>query len=228
MGKIISISQVSELTGVTVKTLKIWDNEGKLKAKFKTSGGHRRYDLDDIESFIGNNSNQQNTLKNVFIYCRVSTRKQAESGNLQRQKDRLIKYCNDKQYNIVNIYEEIASGLNDNRRELTKMFRKLDEINSIIVEYSDRLARFGYSYLKEFAKSFDVEIEFIEQNKKLEPNEEMVNDLVSIVTCFSARLYGARGGRKLKQTVEKTLQELETERSENSENNNKSNSSESK
>lgn len=64
--------------------------------------------------------------------------------------------------------------------------------------------------------------------KKSEPNEEMVNDLVSIVTCFSASLYGARGGRKLEQTVEKTLEQLEKERGENSENNNESSSSESK
>lgn len=129
MGKIVSISYVSELTGVAIKTLKIWDNEGKLKSKFRTPGGHRRYDMDDIEKFIGNNINSKSTKRNVFIYCRVSTRKQAESGNLQRQKDRLIQHCHDKQYNIINTYEEVASGLSDNRRELTKMFRRLDEVS---------------------------------------------------------------------------------------------------
>ena len=101
MGKMVSISKVSELTGVTIKTLKIWDNEGKLKAKYKTPGGHRRYDLDDIEKYLGNNQIQQQTQRNVFIYCRVSTNKQQEAGNLQRQKERLTKYCNDKQYNDI-------------------------------------------------------------------------------------------------------------------------------
>jgi Predicted site-specific integrase-resolvase len=226
MGKMISISEVSNLTGVTVKTLKIWDNEGKLKAKFKTSGGHRRYDMDDIEKFIGLNENQQNIQRNVFIYCRVSTKKQADSGNLLRQKERLIQYCDEKQYNIIHIFEEVASGLNDKRRELIKMLRRLNEVNSIIVEYPDRFARFGYNYLQEFCKSLSVDIEAIQQNEKLEPNEEMVNDLISIVTCFSARLYGSRGGRKVKQDIQKSIQELEKERGENSENNNKSNSSE--
>ena len=75
------------------------------------------------------------------------------------------------------------------------MFRRLNEIDIIIVEYPDRLARFGYNYLKEFTKSSNVYIEVIEQNKQLKPNEEMVNDLVSMVTCFSDRLYGAN--RKL-------------------------------
>ena len=95
-----------------------------------------------------------------------------------------------------------------------------NEINIIIVEYSDRLAMFGFNYLKEFAKSFNVEIEAVEQKEKLELNEEMVNDLVSVITCFSAKIYGARGGRKLKQT----LDELEKERQvDNIENNSKSN-----
>ena len=226
MGKMISISEVSELTGVTIKTLKIWDNEGKLKAKFKTPGGHRRYDIDDIEKFIGNSITENpNTLQNAFIYCRVSTKKQQESGNLIRQKERLVNYCNEKNYQIINIYEEIASGLNDNRRELKKIFRHLDEVDKIVIEYSDRLARFGYSYLAEFAKAFNVEIEVIEQSENLKPNEEMVNDLVSIVTCFSARLYGVRGGKKLKQTVEKTLLELERERCDSSETNHEGHSS---
>ena len=223
MDELIDIKKASEILCVNTKTLRRWDDEGKLKA-LRTIGGHRRYKVKDIEALVGEIT--QNSKRNVFIYCRVSTRKQKDSGNLERQKDRLIKYCNDKQYNVVNIYEEVASGLNDSRRELTKMFRRLDEVNSIVVEYSDRLARFGYSYLKEFAKSFNVEIEAIEQTKKLEPNEEMVNDLVSIVTCFSARLYGARGGRKAKKDIEKVIQELEQERSGNSENNNESSPSE--
>ena len=164
----------------------------------------------------------QSAQKNAFIYCRVSTKKQQESGNLLRQRERLIQYCKDKHYTVVGIYEEVASGLNDHRRELMKMFRNLSETDFIVVEYEDRLARFGSSYLKEFAKAFKVVIEAVEQGVKLQPNEEMVNDLVSIVTCFSARLYGARGGRKLKRTIVQTLETLEQERGESSENNDES------
>ena len=114
----------------------------------------------------------------------------------------------------------MASGLNDNRRELAKMFRRIHEAQGIVVEYSDRLARFGFNFLKEFAKYNGVEIETVEQKGKLQQNEEMVNDLISIVTCFSTRLYGASGGKRLK----KVIAELETERVENSESNNASTS----
>jgi predicted site-specific integrase-resolvase len=92
------------------------------------------------------------------------------------------------------------------------MFRNLYEVDYIVVEYEDRLARFDYTYLNEFAKAFNVEIEAVEKVRKLQPNEEMVNDLVSIVTCFSARVYGARGGRRLKQTIVQTIDTLEQER----------------
>ena len=224
MEEMISISKASKILGVDIRTLQRWDNDGKLKA-YRTSGGHRRYKLSEIESLISD-SIKENTKKNAFIYCRVSTKKQADSGNLKRQKDRLVRYCNDKQYNIIHIFEEIAGGLNDKRRELTKMLRRLNEINTIIIEYPDRLARFGYNYIVEFCKSVDVSIETVEQNKELEPNEEMVNDLISIVTCFSAKLYGSRGAEIAKQDIEKTIKELEKqkeptkEKGENSENNN--------
>jgi len=225
MSKLIDIKEASELLGLNPKTLRRWDDEGKLKA-IRTFGNHRRYKLEDIEAIINSTEIEQNNQRNVFIYCRVSTNKQKESGKLLRQKERLVQYCNERQYNIVHIFEETASGLNDKRRELTKMFRRLSEVDTIIVEYPDRLARFGFNYLKEFSKSLNVNIEIIEEKSKAEPNEEMVNDLISVVTCFSTRMYGARGGRKAKKDIEKTIKELEKERGDNSENNNESNSSE--
>lgn len=226
VGNLIDISEAAQRLGVTLITLRRWDALGKLKS-VRTFGNHRRYRLDEIEALVNSVEVVQSSQKNAFIYCRVSTKKQQESGNLQRQQERLIQYCQDKGYKVVTVYEEVASGLNDHRRELTKMFRNLSEADFIVVEYEDRLARFGYSYLKEFAASFNVAIEAVEKVGKLQPNEEMVNDLVSIVTCFSARLYGARGGRKIKQTLVQTLEVLEQERGESDENDNESDSSQS-
>lgn len=219
MSRLIATAQASELLGVTTKTLKIWTNENKIKS-YRTAGNHRRFRIDDIEKFLGENNISKEENKKVFIYCRVSTKKQADSGNLERQKERLTKYCVEKGYSVLNIYEEVASGLNDNRRELGKMLRRIEEADCIVVEYTDRLACFGFNYLKAFAKYNGVEIEAVEQKEKLEQNEEMVKDLISIVTCFSARLYGARGSKRLK----KVITELEEERSENSESNNASSS----
>ena len=226
VSNLIDISEAAQRLGVTLITLRRWDALGKLKS-VRTFGNHRRYRLDEIEALVNSVEVVQSSQKKAFIYCRVSTKKQQESGNLQRQQERLIQYCQDKGYKVVTVYEEVASGLNDHRRELTKMFRNLSEADFIVVEYEDRLARFGYSYLKEFAASFNVAIEAVEKVGKLQPNEEIVNDLISIVTCFSARLYGARGGRKIKQTLVQTLEVLEQERGESDENDNESDSSQS-
>ncbi len=87
MEKLLKINEVSKIVGVTIKTLKIWDNTSKLKSVMRTTGGHRRYSLHSIEKFIGK---PLDASKNAFVYCRVSTRKQQESGNLDRQKERLI------------------------------------------------------------------------------------------------------------------------------------------
>ena len=210
MDKMISISEASEILGIDIRTLQRWDKDGKLKA-YRTLGKHRRYKLSEIEALINSSNIMSNNTQNIFVYCRVSTKKQCDSGNLQRQKERLLQYCNDKGYKSINVFEEVASGINDNRRELIKMFRRLKEVDKIIIEYPDRLARFGFNYLKEFAKSFNVEIETVENNKSLDPNEEMVQDLVSIVTCFSARLYGARGGRKVKVILDNLERERQGE-----------------
>jgi len=219
---LINISDAAQRLGVTIATLRRWDTLGKLKS-VRTFGNHRRYRLEEIEAIVNSVEVVESVQKKAFIYCRVSTKKQQESGNLLRQRERLIQYCQDKHYKVVTIFEEVASGLNDHRRELTKLFRTISDVDVVVVEYADRLTRFGYSYLKEFAEAFNVEIDSVEQGVKLQPNEEMVNDLVSIVTCFSARLYGARGGRKLKQTIVQTLEKLEQDRGEPDENDYESN-----
>lgn len=79
MSKLIDIKEASELLGLNPKTLRRWDDEGKLKA-IRTFGNHRRYKLEDIEAIINSTEIEQKIQRNVFIYCRVSTNKQKERG----------------------------------------------------------------------------------------------------------------------------------------------------
>lgn len=213
MGKKITIQKASELLGVTIKTLKIWDNEDTIKANYRTPRGHRRYDLDDILRYMDNepsainNDTNMNSNK-VFIYTRVSTRKQMESGNLDRQVSRLIDYVEENNYSLVKIYKEVASGLNENRKQLLNMLNNLEKVDKIIVEYPDRLARFGLNYILLHCKKANVDVIYVENKESKSTNEDLVEDLISIVTCFSARLYGSRGGKKIKNEFAKTLNSL--------------------
>ena len=203
MHEYVSITKAAQIIGVTPKTMRVWDNEGVLKS-YKTPKGHRRYSLDEIEALaLGRISEVVvNTDNKVYIYSRVSTRKQCESGNLDRQTKRLQKYCLDKNYEVIEIYNEVASGSNDKRPKLSKMLSNLDGVSKIIVEYPDRLASFGLNYLILMLKNIGITVEFIEDAESKSINEDMTKDIISIITCFAAKLYGARGGRKIKKTLD--------------------------
>ncbi|MCB2353658.1 IS607 family transposase [Clostridium estertheticum] len=202
MHEYVSITKAAQIIGVTPKTMRVWDNEGVLKS-YKTPKGHRRYPLDEIESLaLGRVSNVVNINNKVYIYSRVSTKKQCESGNLDRQTQRLQKYCLDKDYEVVEIYNEVASGLNDKRPKLSKMLSNLEGVSKIIVEYPDRLARFGLNYLILMLKNIGITVEFVEDVESKSINEDMTKDIISIITCFSTKLYGATGGRKVKKTLD--------------------------
>jgi putative resolvase len=159
--------------------------------------------MDAVESEI---------IKSAFIcviYARVSTKKQEITGNLDRQVGRLTSFALDSRMSISHVIKEVASGINENRKGIKSLLSIIDKepIHYLVIEYKDRLARFEYNYLEAYCRSRGVEIITIEQQEKKELNEEMVEDLISIMTSFSARLYGRRGSKKLK----KTLLELDKE-----------------
>ncbi|MBZ9685186.1 recombinase family protein [Clostridium estertheticum] len=120
---------------------------------------------------------------------------------MDRQTQRLKEYCLNKNYEVIETYSEIALGLNDKKVKLIKMLSNLNGISKIIVEYPDSLTRFGLNYLIIMLKNLGIIVEFVESNENNSVNEDMTKDIISIITCFSAKLYGARGGRKVKRTL---------------------------
>lgn len=160
---------------------------------------------DDIQTLLQINEVKEE--KKYAWYARCSTQKQKE--NLERQEERLRKYCQDKGYNNPKEYSEIGSGLNDNRPKLYKLIDAVlkREVNHIVVEYKDRLARYGFKFLMRFFKGLGCTVEFIEDKATKDDNEELVQDVLSLFTCFSARLYGKRGGRPKGSKNKKKLAE---------------------
>ena len=145
------------------------------------------------------------------LYVRVSTKKQADAGNLERQLERLRAYAREKGYRVVAEYSDVASGLNQKRRGLERVLKSAErgEFKKLLIEYPDRLARFGYAYLGRHLKYCGVEIEIISQREPEDAHAELVQDLLAIVTSFSARLYGARGGRKIRQGFRELIRDAE-------------------
>lgn len=180
-------------------TVNRWEKDGKIKAVW-TPGGHRRFSESEINRLMGKDMMLKNR---AVIYARVSSTKQRENGNLERQKERLLLYAKDKNYDIVEVLTETASGLNEKRKKLHYLYDLIEngDVDIVIVEFKDRLTRFGFNYLERYANSFGTTIEIIEKRKVKLPQEELVEDLIVIITSFASRIYGIRS-QKFKKVKE--------------------------
>jgi len=189
---LLTISEVSERLGITIDSLRKWERKGILKP-IRTPGGHRRYSEEDIVNITGKKEKDSQERKTV-LYCRCSTEKQRE--NLDRQKLRLMEHAHGKKYDYI-VMEEIASGVNENRRQLNRLLDMIfkNQVERVVIEWKDRLARFGFSYIKKICDAFNVEIEIINHKDDALYEQEITEDIIAIMTSYSARIYGKRGGR---------------------------------
>ena len=179
---------VSKILNVTVRTLQLWDKSGKLPA-FRTPNTNRRYyTAEQINQFLG----RKNRLSdNIVIYARVSSAGQKD--DLGSQVEFLRQYANAKGYIIASVITDIGSGLNYERKKWNELLRQIEErrVSKVIVSHKDRFIRFGYAWFEQYVARFGCEIEVV-NNETTSPHEEMVADLISIIHCFSCRIYGLR------------------------------------
>ena len=205
MGNLVSIGKAAKMLGVCGETLRQWDREKKL-VPVKTVGNHRRYRIDDIEKFRGDDiaKDDKPKIQSVVIYCRVSSHEQKQKGDLDRQVGRVTKYCVEKGYNIVKVYEEVGSGMSDNRSKLKQLFKLVEEkkVCKVVVEHKDRLARFMVGFLEEYFGSHGVEIEWIDDILGKTYEQELVEDILSLMSSFSAKIYGKRSAENRKRKKE--------------------------
>jgi len=153
-----------------------------------------------IVVFEDDNSVVKNKILQVATYARVSSSENKE--NLETQHNRLIDYANAKGYKTLFNVKEIGSGLNDNRKKLNKLLLNKD-IDIIIVEHKDRLTRFGFNYIKLLLENQERKIEII--NNIDDDKNDLIQDFISIITSFCARIYGQR---RSKRNTEKIIKEL--------------------
>ena len=178
----------AELLGVSVKTLQRWDRDGILKAN-RTPTDRRYYTYDQYLQFKGIQT--ENDIRDTVIYARVSTRNQKD--DLQNQVEFLKQFCNAKGIIVNQCVEDFGSGLNYNRKKWNRLLDEVmaNKIKTIVISNKDRFIRFGYDWFEKFCEKFNTKI-IIVNNETLSPNEELVQDIISILHVFSCRLYGLR------------------------------------
>lgn len=202
--KYYSTKSVAQMLGVTSQTLRNWDREGKLKPAYIKSNGYRYYSEDSILSYTQERKTKKNL--NVIGYARVSSKEQAD--DLERQVNNLKTYL-DSKYNDSEIITDIGSGINYTKPGLKKLIEKINrkEVDLIVVLYKDRLLRFGFELVEYFAELNNVKIEVLDKIDKNQ-DQELIEDLVQIVTVFSCKIQGKRKA-KTKELIEEFSQNLE-------------------
>jgi putative resolvase len=194
MERLYTLKEAKKLLGVTTRTIQRWDKEGKIRV-VRTVGGRRRIPESEIKRILGLKEERA-----VVGYARVSSTTQKD--DLERQKQLIHSYAKDKGYDEIQIVSDVGSGLNEKRKGFLKLLEMVAErkVSKVIVAYKDRLTRFGFETLRKLFQAFETEIEVINSGEKT-PQEELVEDLTTIVSHFAGKLYGMRS-RRYKEVVE--------------------------
>lgn len=195
----LTIRGAAKELGVSTDTLRRWDKSGKLVAD-RTVAGHHRYDLDQLLRI--QNKKQLPSARITICYARVSTSEQ--KADLQRQVNLLQSFCEAKGWQ-PQVIQDLGSGLNYNKRGLRELIKLVlaGSVERIVVSHKDRLLRFGAEIIFQICEAFNTQVIIITRNdEKIAFEEELAQDVLEIITVFSAKLYGSRS-KKNKIIAEK-------------------------
>lgn len=195
----IKVSEYAERMSLHIRTVYRYYHSGKIQG-YQDDVTGTIFILNPFKKGVESNVNNA-----VVLYARVSSSENKD--NLEKQLDRLRLYANAKGYQVVKEIKEIGSGLNDNRAKLNNLLKNdLDTFSILLVEHKDRLARFGFNYIDILLKTHNKKLEVI--NLVDNDREDLVQDFISVITSFCARVYGQR---RSKRKTEALIKELEDE-----------------
>jgi predicted site-specific integrase-resolvase len=208
MKRLVSIGEASKVLGVSMPTLRRWEKEGRLIPE-RTSAGHRRYDISSLrpELFHKFSADERKTI----AYARVSSHDQ--KADLERQKQVLELFCSNQGWTFE-IISDLGSGMNYHKKGLKSLLSNIIEnkIGRLVITHKDRLLRFGAELVFSICEAKDVEVVIINKGEDtISFEEELAQDVLEIITVFSARLYGARSkkNKRLIDGIKKTVEEAQ-------------------
>jgi predicted site-specific integrase-resolvase len=187
-----SPKQFGKLIGKSVNTLQKWDRKGILPA-FRSPTNRRYYTHEQYVQYRGLIASEQGL---VIVYARVSS--PGQKKDLAMQKEALRAYCQVQSIHVDQWVEDIGSALNYKRRGLNQIIEQIElgEVSRVVIAYQDRFVRFGYDWFEHFCERHGTQITVMNADV-FSPEEELVRDLIAIVTVFSARLHGLRSHKNV-------------------------------
>ena len=203
----VSIGLAAKELGVSIPTLRRWEAEGKIQPE-RTPSGHRRYDVAQLRGLKPYETSKTN--RPTLCYARVSSHDQRD--DLIRQVQLLEAFCaaNGWTYEVM---QDLGSGLNYRKQGLQQLIRRIcsGSVGRLVLTNKDRLLRFGSELIFSLCETFNTEVVLINQGEQpLSFEEELAQDVMEIITVFSARLYGSRShkNRKLVESLREVAEQL--------------------
>jgi len=192
----ISIGKAATELGVTRETLRRWEAAGKITSE-RTPKGHRRYDLARLRGIAPKKNFEE---KRTIAYARVSSHDQKD--DLARQVIVLESYCASHGWTFE-VFQDLGSGLNYSKKGLRRLIKEICSgcVQRLVITHKDRLLRFGAELIFSLCEQFGTEVTILNSSEDSSFEDDLVQDVLEIITVFSARLYGARS-RKNKKLVE--------------------------
>lgn len=189
----INIGQAAKELGVTRESLRRWEREGKIVVE-RTPKGHRRYDLIKLRGLI---PQKKFCEKRTIGYARVSSHDQ--KNDLVRQISLLESFCTSNGWSYE-ILQDLGSGLNYSKKGLKKLIKEICSggVGRLVITHKDRLLRFGSELIFSLCEQFGAEVIIINSSEDSSFEDDLVQDVLEIITVFSARLYGSRSRKNKK------------------------------
>jgi putative resolvase len=196
-----TIGEFAKQVGVAVHTLQRWDREGRLRPK-RTLSNRRYYTDEDVAAVLGNAPPERQ--KQTVVYLRVSSPNQ--KPDLANQRQVLEQFCSARGLAVDEWIAEIGGGLNFQRKRFLAIVDGIiaGDIGTLVIAHKDRLTRFGFDLIAHLCEQQQCELVVL-NTESLSPEQEMVRDLMTIIHCFSSRLYGLRNYRKALTALKEAL-----------------------
>ncbi len=192
----ISIGDAAQELGISTKTLRRWADTGKIKSE-RSPTGQRRFFLADIKRITPRDLNKLDD-RITINYARVSSHDQ--KADLVRQAQVLEAFSSSNGWQFETI-QDLGSGLNYNKKGLQKLLKRImqGDVGRLVLTHKDRLLRFGAELVFAMCAEFETEVVIINKsNEEMTFEQELVQDMIELITVFSARLYGSRSKKNKK------------------------------
>lgn len=187
--KLLSIKEAAELMNVTIQTLRNWEKSGKITC-YRTAGNHRRYDRDELLQTMQQFERPIIKRRITIGYIRTST---FEKEERQKQEKIITSFCENNGY-VFKIIKDTGSAMEYDRKGFQELIELVcsSKVDRIVVNYKDRLVRFGFEMLEKICEIYDVEIVVLNQTEDEGSNKEVIDDILSIIRKYAAKLYGSQ------------------------------------